>query len=156
VLGGLSWLISERHLALERNNTVRRATWEIYSNAMQFEAAIAVAWSRFDYETAFSTKLQNPSPRLFDQKAFGLDWLTFQIEDSGSCKDAEAAVAARRAAADIWEAMRDEFGSRDNDWWWVALDSERKARLDDQIKARSHEYMIKAFLPGTLRRRCWF
>jgi hypothetical protein len=155
VLGGLSWLLSERHLAIERHNAVRRATWEIYSDALQFEAAIASAWSRFAYETAFATKLQRPESRLYEQKTFGLDWLTFQVEDLGSCEEAKAAAAARDAAARIWAILERQFGKLDNDWWWTPLDADQKTRLDDAIKAESHRYLVEAFLPRTARRWCW-
>jgi hypothetical protein len=155
VIGGMSWIISERHLAIQRENTVRRATWEIYGDGLQFEAAIAVAWTRFDYETAFSTTLQNPRSRLFDQKTFGLDWLTFQIEDTGTPRDAAAAYAARDAAGRIWKVLEDEFGGRDKDWWWVPLDFHHKAALDALIKDQSHTYLVQAFLPRASRRSCW-
>jgi hypothetical protein len=142
VVGVISWKISDAALNRERRETVRRLKWEVYNNGVEFEYAAKRAWSRFEYEAAFSEKLQNPKARLVDLKPFSLDRITFEMEHLGAPADGNAAAAARRATLSVWKLIESRLGKLD---WYAVLDERTKKELDEGISTTVQKEIIAPF-----------
>ena len=77
VVAAISYLISSAALNREKHEMQRRLKWEVYNIGLEFQYAFKkLAWTRFEYETAFGQHLQNPKPRLVDLKPFSFDRVT--------------------------------------------------------------------------------
>jgi len=137
VVAAISWKISDAALNRERRETLRRLKWEVSNNGVEFEYAVKRAWNRFEYEAAFSDKLQNPKARLVDLKPFTLDRITFKMEHLGASADRNAAAAARRATLGVWKLIESKLGNLD----WYAL-SRRKG---------GSSALVQVFMIGILR-----
>jgi hypothetical protein len=142
VVGVISWKISDAALNRERRETLRRLKWEVYNDGVQFEDAVKRALNRFEYEAAFSERLQNPKARLVDLKPFGMDRMTFEMEHLGATADRNAAAAARQATLDVWHLIESKLGKLD---WHAALDDKTKKELDESINTIVQKEIIAPF-----------
>ena len=135
VVGAISWMISDAALNREKHETQRRLKWEVYNNGLEFQYAFQLAWTRFQYETAFGEHLQNPKARLVDLKPFTFDRITFEIEYLGGRHTAEN---LRWAANEVWKDIESAIGDKSalggkNDNYYDGLDYQTKTELDKKI-----------------------
>jgi hypothetical protein len=152
VVALISYLISNAALNRERVENQRRLKWEVYNNGLEFEHAYKLAWTRLQYETAFSQHLQYPNARVVDLTPFTFDRITFDLEHFGPPDGREAATDLRRATHKVWEEIESAIGGksaigRKNANYYDYLDWSTKTQLDERICPIVQDVIIKPFNP---------